>query len=195
MKSRIASYLVLTLAAAQVLVILASWLLTAAMPDAFFHSLLSAEGIRWFFGQFESHLASPLLVWLLLASVTYGAVRNSGIIQFDRAEYRHRIALRFALLELLVFVAVILALTMVPHAILLNVMGGLFPSSFSKSIFPYTCFALIVMSLSYGILSNRLKTPVRCLDALTSGIRSFAPLFLLYIFVVQLYYSLLYILW
>lgn len=194
MKTKVVAYLALALAFLLLLLILASWLITAAMPEVFSRSLLSAEGIRWFFGQFSSNLASPLLVWLLLASVAYGAVCESGIRQINRAEYRQRIAFRLVLLELCGFLAIILLLTMKPHAILLNVMGGLFPSSFSRSIIPYVCFSVVVMSISYGVLSCRLKTVEDVFRILTAGIRSCAPLFLLYILASQLYYSVEYIL-
>ena len=43
-------YVVIVLFLAQIAVILLSWLITAANPDWALHSLLSSEGIRWFFG-------------------------------------------------------------------------------------------------------------------------------------------------
>ena len=58
----------LSLALAEVMLILVSWLLTAAVPEASMRSLLSSEGIRWFFGHFSDNLATPVLVWLLLVS-------------------------------------------------------------------------------------------------------------------------------
>lgn len=191
---KVVVYTAATLCIAQVALVLASWLITAAMPENFTHSLLSSEGIRWFFGRFTDNLSSHYLVWLLLASMAYGTVKNSGILHFSMEEYRQRVAIRLVVVELVLFCAVILALTMVPHAILLNAMGGLFPSPFSKSIVPYVCFAVIVMSLSYGLMSERLHGLVSVFDAMTEGIKVASPLFLLYVLVVQLYSSIVYLL-
>lgn len=191
---RLVVYTAVTLCVAQVVLVLASWLITAAMPENFTHSLLSSEGIRWFFGRFADNLASHYLVWLLLASMAYGSIKNSGILRFSMEEYRQRVAIRLVLVELVLFVGVILALTVVPHAILLNSMGGLFPSSFSKSIVPYVCFAVIVMSLSFGVMSERLNGIVDVFDAMTEGIKVASPLFLLYVLAIQLYSSIAYLL-
>jgi aminobenzoyl-glutamate transport protein len=46
---------------AELLLVLLSWLLSAMMVGGV-RSLLSSEGIRWFFGQFASVLASAQLV-------------------------------------------------------------------------------------------------------------------------------------
>lgn len=188
------AWICLVLGVAQVVLMLASWLLTAAMPDDFVHSLLSAEGIRWFFGQFATNMASPLLVWLLVGSIAYGTVVRSGILCYDHGEYRQRVAMRLVVFELVVFVAIILLLTLLPHAILLNVMGGLFPSSFSQSILPYGAFAVSVMSISFALMSGRIKGVVGIYELLTSGIPLTAPLFLLYVLGVQLYCSVCYLL-
>ena len=62
-----------------VVLVLLSWVLTAVMPNMAMRSLLSAEGIRWFFGHFAQLLATPLLVWLVLALIAYGTLRASGL--------------------------------------------------------------------------------------------------------------------
>lgn len=191
---KIVVYTAATLCIAQVVLVLVSWLITAAMPESFTHSLLSSEGIRWFFGRFTDNLASHYLVWLVLASMACGTVKNCGILQFSMEEYRQRVAIRLVVVELVVFVAVILALTMLPHAILLNSMGSLFPSPFSKSVLPYVCFAVIVMSVSFGVMSERLNGIVDVFNSLTDGVKMASPLFLLYVLAVQLYSSIVYLL-
>ncbi len=190
---RIGAYLMLLLAAAQIVLVLVSWLITAAMPDSFPHSMLSAEGIRWFFGRFTENLASPWLVWLLLVSIAWGTLQACGILRYDRTVYRQRIALRLVWIELAVFLLIIILLTMVPHAILLNVMGGLLESSFSRSILPYGCFVVIILSLSYGVMSNQLESVEAMGEALSQGIRTTAPWFVVYILAVQFYSSVVYV--
>ena len=193
MKSKICAYAMLLLALAQIVLVLLSWLFTAAMPEAFPRSMLSPEGIRWFFGSFTENMESPWLVGLLLICIAWGTLQTSGLLHFDRTIYRHRNALRLVLIELVLFVAVILLLTVVPHAILLNVMGGIEASSFSRSILPYICFAVIVMSLSFGAVSNRLQGIEAMGESLSEGIRMAAPYFVIYILANQLYSSIEYL--
>ena len=193
MRNKIMAYIALALVVAQVLLVLTSWLITAAMPEVFDHSLLSAEGIRWFFGRFQDNLASPLLVWLLLASIALGALQKSGLSHFDVSEYRQRIAMRLVVFELVIFLAIIMALTLVPHAILLNVMGGLYPSSFSMSIVPYICFVVMFVSVSFGVMSGKLKGMESVFGALTVGISRMSPIFVIYVLVMQFYYSLMFL--
>lgn len=78
--SRICGYAMFLLILAQIVLVLASWLITAAMPDVFPRSLLSPEGIRWFFGTFTANLQSHWLVWLLLISIAWGTLRASGLL-------------------------------------------------------------------------------------------------------------------
>lgn len=187
------AWLAFLLAVGQVLLILASWLLTAAMPDSFSRSLLSAGGIRWFFGRFVDNIESPLLVWLLLLSFVYGVVDHSGILHYKASEYRQRIAMRLALFEGIFFILLMLALVMAPHAILLNVMGGLFPSSFSACLVPYCCFSLMVMSVSYGVMSDRMKNVVSVYEAIVSGTGKSGGLLLIYVIGAQLYHSIIFL--
>ena len=193
MKSKICAYAMLLLALAQVILVLLSWLITAAMPDVFPRSMLSPEGIRWFFGSFTDNLESPWLVWLLLISIAWGTLQGSGILHYDRTIYRHRNALRLVSVEFVLFLSVILLLTIVPHAILLNVMGGIEASSFSRSILPYICLAIIVMSLSFGVVSNRFMGVEAIGETLSDGLRPAAPYFVIYILVNQLYSSIEYL--
>ena len=65
--NNILAYLMLVLGSMQLLLILASWIVTSVWRGAPLRSLISSEGIRWFFGEFVSNMASPLLVWLLLS--------------------------------------------------------------------------------------------------------------------------------
>ena len=88
MYKKVLAYLALLLGIAEVVVILVSWLLTAAMPESFTHSLTSPEGIRWFTGHFVDHLTSVWLVWLVLISITIGVVRQSRVLHFDHTQYR-----------------------------------------------------------------------------------------------------------
>ena len=175
------------------MVILVSWLLTAAKPESFTHSLTSPEGIRWFMGHFVDHLTSVWLVWLVLISITIGVVKQSRVLHFDPTQYRQRTALRLMLIELCISAGIMLARTLLPHAILLNAVGTLFPGPFTHSFIPYICFSVMVMGMSYGIMSESIKGISQVYDAMNQGIRLLSPCFLFYILVMQLYTSILYV--
>lgn len=193
MYKKVLAYLALSLGIAEVVVILVSWLLTAAMPESFTHSLTSPEGIRWFMGHFGDHLTSVWLVWLVLISITIGVVKQSRVLHFDHTQYRQRTALRLMLIELCISAGIMLALTLLPHAILLNAVGTLFPGPFTHSLIPYICFSVMVMGMSYGIMSESIKGISQVYDAMNQGIRLLSPCFLFYILVMQLYTSILYV--
>jgi len=175
-------------------VILLSWILSAVGVEGV-RSLLSSEGLRWFFGDFTALLASPALVWLLLSLVALGAFQRSGLPALLRAgvlhipSYRDRMALRVALVFLILYVGLILLLTVFPHAILLSVTGALWPSPFSRSIVAFVAFGVAMVSIAYGTMSGRMLSLADILDALAFGVSRCAPLFVVYIFLMQLLQS------
>lgn len=189
----------------QIFLVLLSWLLSAAMPEMSVHSLLSSEGIRWFMSHFTEHIATPVLVWMLLLSIAYGAIRESGLLQTlasflttkssqrPSINYRQKFALRLVLLELILFTILMILLTAVPHAVLLSLTGSLFPGSFSQSLVPVLAFLLTVMGISYGTMSGVQRSSAEVLASLSKGIAAAAPLYIIYILGAQLYYSILYV--
>ena len=181
----------------QILVILGSWFVTVMFPTLPVRSLLSSEGIRWFLGQYTSNLASPLLVWLVLAGMTYGALRSSGlsraIMHFSNISYRQLFALKVVVAELIFFAIVLFLMTFLPQAILLSVTGELFPSSFSRSLIPFICFLLTLFSITYGLINASFTSLTDIFCSLTSGITAISPWLVIYVFVIQLYYSILFV--
>ncbi|MBW4897700.1 ABC transporter permease [Prevotella denticola] len=210
MKSKL-GWTVLVFVTAQLALILLSWLITAAFPELPIRSLLSSEGVRWFFGSFTANQLTPLLAWFITAAMAVGAcvrsrlwaafcTKMSGLLhRRDSTDgrqglhYRERIGLRLALAEFMVYVIIMLLLTVVPHAILLSVTGELFPSAFSSSLIPSLSFVLIVMSLSYGVASGTVDSVARMHRVLVGGLEVGARIVPAYIIGVQLYMSLLYV--
>ena len=99
---------------AEALLIILSWLLSATMMEGV-RSLLSSEGIRWYFGSFTYIMASPLLVWLLLVLSAVGCFQKSGAeVLFGRQPltYRERVALRVALVFLCLYLLIIALLNL-----------------------------------------------------------------------------------
>ena len=185
---RLAAWLGCVLLLAELILILVSWLLSATMTEGV-RSLLSSEGIRWFFGSFVGIMASPLLVWLLLSLIAWGSLRKSGLLAMQQS-YREKVALRSALLLLILYVAVILLLTVTPNAFLLSITGSLFPSAFSRSLVPIIAFGIVLMSISFGVMSGRINSLSAVLETLSLGISKGAELFVLYILIMQFYESL-----
>lgn len=178
---------------AELLLFILSWLLSATRMDGM-RSLLSSEGIRWFFGSFTEMVASPLLVWLLLGLIAYGCLNRSGLLNITQSKfsisYRQRVALRVALVFLVIYVIMIALLTLTPHAILLSATGSLFPSAFSRSLIPILAFGICLVSISYGLVSGHLSGLDDILSALSCGIANGAPIIILYLLFIQFYESL-----
>jgi aminobenzoyl-glutamate transport protein len=191
MNKRLIALACVAFGVAELLLVILSWLLSATRLDGV-RSLISSEGIRWFVGEFTYTLASPLLVWLLLALVAMGCLQRSGLMSRGRG-YRDRVALRVSLSFIIIYVVIICLLTLMPHAILLSVTGSLFPSAFSRALVPIICFGVGVLSISFGMVSGRLHTLTDILDALTFGLQQGAPLIILYIMFFQFYASLLFV--
>lgn len=181
--------LMLLLLIAEAVLILVSWILSAMRVEGV-RSLLSGEGVRWFFGHFTTMVASPWLACLVLLLVALGCLQKSGLFSRPHTSYRDRLALRVTIVFLVIYVGVVLLLTAIPHAVLLSSTGNLFPSPFSHGIVPILSFGMILISVSFGMVSGRFQTLSDVLDALSFGCRKGAPLFIFYILAIQLYESL-----
>ena len=105
--------LMLFLLIAEAVLILLSWILSAMRVDGV-RSLLSGEGVRWFFGNFTSIVASPWLACLVLLLIALGCLQKCGLIGQPHTSYRDRMALRLTFVFFLLYVGVMLLLTAVP---------------------------------------------------------------------------------
>ena len=183
--------LILVLALAEVLLVFTSWLLSAMMVEGV-RSMLSSEGIRWFFGSFSTMMSTPWLFSLLLLAMAGGCLWRSRLLTRPRS-YRERASLRTILILLVLYIAIVAALAVAPHAILLSATGRLLPSPFSRAFFPILSFGVLIISAVYGMLTGRFNSLTAVLDALYYGIAQSAPLFVLYIVAAQFYYSLTFV--
>ncbi len=187
------TYLIIGMGIAELVLILVSWLLSATMTEGV-RSLLTNEGIRWFFGHFTEFMLSPLLIWLILLSMAGGALFKCGLLFLRKPlGYREQTALRFTAILAVLCLAVVVILAFVPHAILLSATGRLFPSPFSQALVPMLCLYVTILSMVYGIMSGHFLSFVDAIDALSFGIKQVSPLFPLYILAIQLYQSVCYV--
>ena len=175
MMKRSLPYIALTLAVGELLLVLGSWILSAALPMSGIRSMLSGEGIRFFLGHFADLLATPLLVWLLLLAMAYGVVLRSGIFNGSRS-FRTSRARLTALLFAVAYLAVVLLMTLVPHAVLLSASGTLWPSPFSASLVPLIAFGLAMVAAVYGIVAGTITSLADIYDSFVDGLRRAAAL-------------------
>lgn len=182
----------------QIMVVILSWMIKTIYPDFNGRSLLSGEGVRWFLGNFTNNVASYILVWIILIGLSWGSIRASNILQvFKRSHtlsYRERLGFRVVLIEIMIWVIVIVLLSFIPHAAMLSITGQLFPSSFSKSIVPLIAFIALFSSITYGLIIGRLRKGNLIIEALSNGIKQIAPYIIIYIILVQLIYSIKFVL-
>lgn len=190
---RFLPYIALMLFVLQLFTMLVSWLLSAAFPDSGIRSLLSGEGLRWFFGHFSHLLATPVLVCLILVLLAYGTFRHCGLLLY-RSTFRERRALTMTLLLTVVAVLLLLLMAAIPHAVMLSVIGSLWPSPFSHALLPLLAFIVIVLSAFYGMMAGHFVNLSNVYEAMLDGIRQGAALLLFYLLGVQLYLSVFYIL-
>lgn len=190
---KLLAYLTLILVLLQFVLVLMSWIMAAAVPMSSIRSLLGSEGIRWFFGNFGENLSTPILLDIVLFGIAYGAFRTCGLLTLIKehrfSSYRQRFAVQMVVLVLIAVLVIMFLLTAVPHAILLSATGDLFPSSFSDSIIPVLMATLCLVSMTYGVASGTYRTLVGVYRGVTASFPAFLPLLLLYVLVVELYYS------
>ena len=182
-------WLCLVTVIAETLLVILSWLLSAMRVEGV-RSLLSSEGIRWFFSSFNDLIASPVLVGLLVLMCALGCLQKSRVTTIfggkKSINFRDRLALYVALAFLLIYVIIIILLTLMPHAILLSATGHLFPSAFSRSLVPIIAFGICIFSVAFGLMAGVMQNLSDILQALSFGIAKGAPLLVFYLFAVQL---------
>lgn len=188
---------VMALVVLETVLAISSWVFSALFPDLGLSNLLAGEGIRWFFGHFSAIIASPLLAWLVLCASAVGCAVQSGLVSVltfrERMGFRDRAAMAFVLAALFAYVGLIAALTLSPHAVLLSASGRLFPSPFSHGLVPVVAFGVTMCSVVFGVASGRILTVTDLFHSLYLGIEKAAPLFVVYIVLMQFCYSLAFV--
>ena len=191
---RWATWLSLLILVLQTLLVFGSWTVSAVKPDWAMRSLLSAEGIRWFVGSLSVNLSGSPLLWILLLSMAYGAVQFGGLSDVvgkrGNLSFWEKVGLTAVLSELIILIAILLLFTLLPHAILLGVTGRLYPSSISQSLLPLLCLSVCLLSVTFGLVSGRLRTLLSVCRCLTVGISRTLPLLLVYLLGAEFYASL-----
>lgn len=211
MKSRkIVSIATILLLEAELFIVIGSWVGSVLFPDSGIVSMISSEGVRWFVGGFANMLSTPYIIYIILIGMTLGIVRRSGLIDDVRrkrtatitdedvkdvmASYSERLATRLAIATFILGIIVILLLTILPHAILLNSNGDVLNSSFSRGLIPMMCLVVSMSAGVYGLCTSHITLRHSIADAFAYGIARISPVILLYILVAQIYFTLQYVL-
>ncbi len=178
-----------------IVIILGSWLWSAAMPSSSIRTLLSESGIRWFFGTFVMNLINtPLLVWIVLLDISIGTCLRSCLWSTvkllakspSKLNTLQKRGLRFAI-ELLAFEICIISLLIFPrHAILLSVTGDLYPSSASVCLVPIVAFMILSSSISYGLLSGNLHGYRDAVECTLKGGENLKVILCFYVLLIEL---------
>lgn len=179
---------------AYVVVVLGTWLWSAAMPSSSVRPLLSDTGIRWFFGTFVSNLARPLLIWIILLDIAIGACVRSGLGSALGKLFRKGAALDslqrrglWSALELTLTELVVMALLILPrHAILLSVTGAICPSSASASVVPVIAFMLLSASVTFGLFSGTLHNYKEAVIHIFQGGKHLKIILCFYVLLIEL---------
>lgn len=201
--SKLTSLICVLLVLGQVIVILGSWVWSAAMPESYVRSLLDDAGIRWLFGTFVANLSNPLLVWIIILDISFGMCAESGLLGSFKMRFmpyqaaldsQTKSGLRASGVLLVIEIAVVVILTLLPHAVLRSVTGSLFPSSFSVSIIPIVAFVGVTLSICYGLFSGTLHNYKDVVKCACHGGNNLKTILVIYVLAVELYYSIVYVL-
>lgn len=181
-------------------VIVFSWIVSSINPSLPIRSMISEEGVRQFIDGFTSCLSTPLLVWLLVCSIAWGVFIYSGfydvalcVCKRKSITYRQKHALVIAGIFFVLYCIIITLLTFVPHATLLGVTGELYPSAFMSGLVPLLAFVFVTISLAYGISCGKFCNLEQVYKSFYVGIKMSAPLWPIYIFVMQLYFAIMFV--
>jgi p-aminobenzoyl-glutamate transporter AbgT len=183
-KSKIFVLSTISLCVLQVLIILLSWIISAIFPAHGFHSLLSDSGIRWLLSRYINNGYSDFLIWFLFCSSFIGTFIWSKlpkkIISFKSCDYNERFAIRVFFCELAIGIFICLLLALYPHSSLLGITGKLFPGPFIMGISFILGITILGGSVTFLMLSGKLKTYEDASKALLFGIKAVAPLVVIF---------------
>ena len=197
MRSRFWGYIAAVAFFIEVLLCFSSWVCSVLFPELGIRSVFSGEGIRWLLGGYADIVATPLLVWLLLLSLAFGMVKSSKVhhafLCWGKLSYRERIAAYSSLAVFIVFVVAMLLLVAVPQAVLLSATGSLLHSPFASSLVPLVSLCICLVAGVYGVVSNNLNSVYDIYRSLFCGIEKASPLFVIYSLLIQIYYTVCYV--
>lgn len=181
------SYVWLLLLIAEAALVFVSWLLSTMMTDGV-RSLLSAEGIRWFVGDYLNIVSHRSVICIILFFMSIWVFYKTKM-SMSSQNFREYFAFRVAVIVLLLYIGVFVALTVMPHAILLSATGELYNSPFSRAIVPAAFFGLLLLSAVYRLVLKGTASINELFWDVTQGISISAPILIIWMVFLHLYAS------
>lgn len=179
-KSRFFVIATLSLCTVQALLILVSWIVSAVFPTYGFNSLLSGSGIRWLSSCWLEAGCSELTAWFLFGSFFVGTFVWSGlpkkITSFRSCGYNEKFAMVIFFFEMIAGITICLFLALYPHSPLLGITGTLYPGPFLKAAFFVLGATIFGGSVTFSMLSGRIRSCEDAAGALVYGLKAVAPL-------------------
>lgn len=201
MMNKCANILLLLEALFFILLIISSLVFSSAGYPV--NNLLSSEGLRWSFLNVMSNVLKEPLVYLVSFLMAFGAYKRSGLqtalwrlftgLRGVPLSFRQKRALWFVLLLTVLFVSLMLLLVFSPQGILVSVTGRIFPSPFSRGMVPACMVAVVLISVTYGVVGNTLRTFHEVMQSVYCGLGEYAGWVLVYMLGAQFYACLMYI--
>ena len=178
----------------EIMLIIGSWIISSVFPPLHIRSILSSVGIRWLLGGMVDNICSPLLVYILVLASSIGAMIRSGIGKDVRRiarkkvlSFRSKLGMVLISAEVFVVTLVMMMLTILPHAILHNVEGDLFPSSFSSSLIPVASLMLSLCATTYGIITERFSNIAQWFGFFCYGLSKCSGIIVIYLIFIELF--------
>ena len=151
-------------------------------------NLLSADGMRWMFSSVVPNITHSPLAMVLLGLMALSALDGSGMLYAFRGHTnaKQKNAMVIALLVLVIFAVAVACMTLLPSAPLLNPLGTLNHSPFTRGLPSVALIFVIITADIYGYTSGRLLTIADVVKADTKLIADIAGYFLSFIIIAQM---------
>ena len=175
-----------------ILLVLLSWFVN--MWGGGIRSLLSPDGIRWFFGSFVENIESAPWGLLILILLTAGAVKESEIIDIFKGNgsLKQKRALTITSVVLILLYIPLICMTIFGD-ILLSPFGEITNSPLIDGLAGFVLVTIIILSDIYGYISGAFSDFYEVLQGNSYFIRKKSLIFLNFILVAELYCSLIFV--
>ena len=177
----------------EVIIIVASWIVSVLWQEYGFTPLISYRGIRWMVGELPEIVASHWLLTIILFGMTLGvssAAFRKGIssslppsTSSKTSKYAERIAIHATIVVAVIFLSLLTYWIAGPGTLLLSATGTFLGSSLSKGIIPLSLFFCSLLSVTFGLFSGRIPNLSALFSSMVGGVEKTVPFLILYIFI------------
>ncbi|MBR2379651.1 MAG: hypothetical protein IKA86_01440 [Paraprevotella sp.] len=195
------SFLMLIIITLIILTFPLSWVCASFGMDV--NSLMTGEGIRYFFANIPNAFCTSTLAYVLTAITCIGAIKRSGIEEHfeyfirrsknNKPSFRRQQAFTVSLSIFCVYIILLLIMTIGSNGILLNIHGKIYPSEQLSGIIMSIPIAITIISTIYGFMSHYLKGWFNAFSTLYWGIKKYSEWIVLTILTTIFHYLIIYV--